>query len=248
MNRKTRTFQFEILQLCLLIVFAGGHGFVLSSCSGPDGVDYALTEKEGFETIARMKTTRGEFAIRFFPEKAPNHVKNFVQLCGAGSYDGTYFHRVSPGFMIQGGDPNTRDDDSSNDGRGGHSYLGPGSALEAEFSDLPHRRGTVSMARSSHPDSAGSQFFILLADAPSLDGEYTVFGQVTEGLDVAAEIAEEPGTPVADLGGIAPAVHQYIEKCWLEDTRVEVGPKGNEAIPTKEPTTNPKGTSTAGAQ
>jgi cyclophilin family peptidyl-prolyl cis-trans isomerase len=94
------------------------------------------------------------------------------------------------------------------------------------------------MARSTHPDSAGSQFFILLADAPSFDGEYTVFGQVASGIDVVARIADEPGTPVADLGGFNPTVQQYIERCWLEDTQVEVSPTGEKEIRAQEPTTS----------
>jgi cyclophilin family peptidyl-prolyl cis-trans isomerase len=239
----------EILPFLLLAILALGLAPVSSACSSGNRDNYELTEKEEFETIARIETTKGEFAIRFFPEQAPNHAKNFVQLCGSGAYDGTYFHRVSPGFMIQGGDPNTRDDDTSNDGRGGHAYFGPGSVLKAEFNDLCHTAGTVSMARTSQPDSAGSQFFILLADAPSFDGKHTVFGQITEGIDVVARIAEEPGTPVDGLGGFNPTVHQYIEKCWLEEKEVEVsGTAGKEEFHSQEPTTSAADSPTASVQ
>lgn len=139
------------------------------------------------QTRAVIHTRFGEIQLRFFPEDAPNHVKNFLELARKGFYNGTTFHRVIPGFMIQGGDPLTRDADRSRHGTGGPDYR-----LKAEFSDRPHNRGTLSMARSAHPDSAGSQFFICVADAPHLDGQYTVFGEVTEGMDVVDKIAAEP--------------------------------------------------------
>ncbi len=135
------------------------------------------------KTRAVIRTAHGDMTIEFFPEAAPNHVNNFTVLARKGFYDGTTFHRVIPGFMIQGGDPNSRKADRSLHGTGGPEYQ-----LKAEFNDKPHRRGTVSMARSRHPDSAGSQFFICVADAPHLDGQYTVFGQVVDGMDVADKI------------------------------------------------------------
>ncbi len=131
-----------------------------------------------------ISTDYGDIHLEFFPEVAPNHVKNFLNLASSGFYDGTTFHRVIPQFMIQGGDPNTKDDDPSNDGMGG-----PGYTIDAEFSDISHERGILSMARASDPDSAGSQFFIMQDDAPHLDGKYSVFGKVTKGLDVVDEIA-----------------------------------------------------------
>ncbi len=135
------------------------------------------------DEVAVLETIKGRIVLEFFPEVAPNHVKNFKKLAQEKFYDGTTFHRVIPGFMIQGGDPNTKDDDPSNDGRGG-----PGYAVKAEFSSRPHVRGTLSMARSSDPDSAGSQFFICVARSPWLDGKYTVFGRAIEGMDVVDRI------------------------------------------------------------
>lgn len=137
------------------------------------------------KTRAVIHTRLGDITLRFFPEVAPNHVHNFIQLAQKGFYDKTTFHRVIPGFMIQGGDPNTKDDNRANDGQGG-----PGYTLKAEFNKRPHQRGTLSMARAADPDSAGSQFFICVADAPHLDGQYTVFGEVVEGMDVVDAIAD----------------------------------------------------------
>ena len=133
--------------------------------------------------IAVIETNFGNIVIQLFPDVAPGHVENFVKLAQDGFYDGTTFHRVIPGFMIQGGDPNSKDDDRSNDGQGG-----PGYTINAEFSDVPHKRGILSMARAQDPNSAGSQFFIVVADSNFLDGQYSVFGEVIEGMDVADKI------------------------------------------------------------
>jgi len=121
----------------------------------------------------------GTFFIEFFPEEAPNTVHNFLELVESGYYDGTVFHRIIPGFMIQGGDPNTKDPDSDRRlwGQGG-----PGYTIFEEFNTFQHDRGIISMARSEHKDSAGSQFFIVHRDSPHLDGEYTVFGRLVPGL------------------------------------------------------------------
>ncbi|AQV03000.1 peptidyl-prolyl cis-trans isomerase [Desulfococcus multivorans] len=135
---------------------------------------------------AIIQTRFGNIVLKFFPDVAPNHVHNFIELARKGFYDGTTFHRVIPGFMIQGGDPNSRDADRMRHGTGG-----PGHQLKAEFNSRPHKRGTLSMARSRHPDSAGSQFFICVAEAPSLDGQYTVFGEVAEGMAVVDAIVSE---------------------------------------------------------
>ncbi len=121
----------------------------------------------------------GEVVLRFFPDVAPGHVNNFVKLSKEGFYNGTTFHRVIPGFMIQGGDPNSKTSDRSSHGMGG-----PGHKVKAEFNSKPHTRGIVSMARANDPDSAGSQFFICVADANFLDWQYTVFGEVVSGMDV----------------------------------------------------------------
>src|SRR4030066_1468435 len=139
--------------------------------------------KKMAETRAVIETKFGNIELKFFPDVAPNHVKNFIELAKKGFYDGTTFHRVIPGFMIQGGDPNSKDPDKSKHGMGG-----PGYTIKAEFNEKPHKKGTLSMARSEHPDSAGSQFFICVADAPFLNRQYTVFGEVVSGMDVADKI------------------------------------------------------------
>lgn len=125
----------------------------------------------------------GQITLKFFPDVAPNHVRNFLKLAGEKFYDGTTFHRVIPGFMIQGGDPNSKNQD-----RAMHGMGGPGHKVKAEFNSKPHKRGVVSMARSNDPDSAGSQFFICVADANFLDWQYTAFGEVTSGMEVADKI------------------------------------------------------------
>jgi len=136
------------------------------------------------DKVAEIKTDAGEIHIRFFPDVAPNHVKNFIDLAQKGFYNGTKFHRVIPGFMIQGGDPNTISGNPNTWGTGGNGE----NYVKAEFSRVPHRRGIVSMARAGHPDSASSQFFIMVAEAPSLNGQYSVFGQVVKGMEVADKI------------------------------------------------------------
>ena len=143
--------------------------------------------KKMSETKAIIETKLGNVELKFFPEVAPNHVSNFIELAKKGTYDGTTFHRVIPGFMIQGGDPNSTSPDKSKHGMGG-----PGYTIKAEFNDKPHKRGTLSMARAQHPDSAGSQFFICVADAPFLNKQYTVFGEVASGMDVADKIVSQP--------------------------------------------------------
>lgn len=135
------------------------------------------------EEVAVMETNMGRIVLMFFPDKAPNHVENFKKLAKKGFYDGTKFHRVIPGFMIQGGDPNSKNDDRSDDGMGD-----PGYKIKAEFNDVHHSKGILSMARSNDPDSAGSQFFIMVAEAPFLDNQYTAFGRAVEGMDVADKI------------------------------------------------------------
>ncbi|MCE2498024.1 MAG: peptidylprolyl isomerase [Nitrosopumilaceae archaeon] len=123
--------------------------------------------------MAVLETQMGTIVIEFFPAAAPNHVSNFVTLAESGFYDGTLFHRIIPGFMIQGGDPNTISGDPRTWGTGG-----PPHSVDAEFNDMPHDRGIVSMARSQDPNSAGSQFFIVHQNSNFLDGQYTVFGRI----------------------------------------------------------------------
>ncbi|MGH7164669.1 MAG: peptidylprolyl isomerase [Nitrospiraceae bacterium] len=140
------------------------------------------------EPIAVIKTKFGEMEIKFFPDLAPKHVENFIKLAKDGVYNGTIFHRVIPGFMIQGGDPNTKDPAKKET----YGQGGPGYNIKAEFNDTPHKRGIVSMARAADPDSAGSQFFIVVEDSPFLNGKYTVFGEVVKGIGVADKIVSQP--------------------------------------------------------
>jgi cyclophilin family peptidyl-prolyl cis-trans isomerase len=159
--------------------------------------------------IAELHTSSGEIDMRFFPDKAPGHVKNFIDLAEKGFYNGTKFHRVIPGFMIQGGDPNTISGDPSTWGTGGS-----GKNIPAEFNDIHHKRGIVSMARSQSPNSASSQFFICVADAGFLDRQYTVFGEVTKGMDVADKIVS------ADRGAQdRPNNPTTIEKIVIRDAK-----------------------------
>jgi peptidyl-prolyl cis-trans isomerase B (cyclophilin B) len=141
---------------------------------------------------AIIETRLGNIEIEFLDDKAPGHVKNFTDLAKKGFYDGTTFHRVIPGFMIQGGDPNTKDATGS---RARHGTGGPGYNIKAEFNDTPHKRGIVSMARSQDPDSAGSQFFIVVKDSNFLDRQYTAFGRVVSGMEVADKIVNSPRDP-----------------------------------------------------
>ena len=150
---------------------------------------------------AQITTTEGEMVIEFWPDVAPKTVENFKTLAQKGFYDGTCFHRIIKGFMIQGGDPLTRDPAAEN--RWGTG--GPGYQIKAEFNDRSHQRGVISMARSANPDSAGSQFFICDGDASFLDRQYTAFGKLIKGEDVLAKIA---GTPVGSSGSGEPSKPQ----------------------------------------
>jgi len=138
-------------------------------------------------TEALIETNFGKIKIKLLPEIAPETVRNFITLTKSNFYDGTLFHRVIPKFMIQGGDPNTKESDKSVWGQGG-----PGYNLKAEFNSRSHLRGIVSMARSTDPDSAGSQFFIVTSDSTFLDRQYTVFAEVVEGLEIADKIVNLP--------------------------------------------------------
>ena len=134
-----------------------------------------------------VKTSFGNIKFSLLPDIATETVRNFSQLAKSGFYNGTLFHRIIPGFMIQGGDPNTKNPDKSTWGQGG-----PGYNLKAEFNTRSHLRGIVSMARATDPDSAGSQFFIVTSDSTFLDRQYTVFGEVVEGIEVADKIVNLP--------------------------------------------------------
>jgi peptidyl-prolyl cis-trans isomerase B (cyclophilin B) len=190
--------------------------------------------------FVRMFTEEGEILIALFPDLAPRHVDNFYHLAASGFYDDTTFHRIVPGFVIQGGDPNSKDRDPRNDGQGGPTLaevltaeeieqLSQASAiledkgytglpldsranLKAEFSkSAKHLRGTLSMARAKDHDSAGSQFFVCVAVTTMLDGQYTVFGNVVTGMDVADAIVSAPTDPAK--GRESPAVAVQITRC-----------------------------------
>ena len=139
------------------------------------------------DDLVIIETTKGVIKLKLFIELAPNHSLNFKKLCNSGFYDGTSFHRVIKDFMIQGGDILSRDKDRNNDGTGSAGWN-----IDSEFSDVSHKRGILSMARSRDPNSAGSQFFICVKDSPWLDEQYTVFGEVLEGIDVVDKIVKSP--------------------------------------------------------
>jgi len=142
-----------------------------------------ITSLAEADEVAVITTNFGSIVLRFYPAIAPNHVSNFKSLAQSKFYDGTTFHRVIPGFMIQGGDPNSKDDKLDNDGSG----RGP-RTLAAEFSNIKHERGILSTARGQDPNSASCQFFIMVTKYPSLDGQYTVFGKVVKGMEVVDKI------------------------------------------------------------
>ena len=156
-------------------------GEAQSSTSG-EGTLYTPSYKPNGNEIAVIKTPKGTIKFKFYADDAPSHAAAFIELTKKGFYNGTKFHRVEPGFVVQGGDPLSKTDDPMV-GTGG-----PGYNLKAEFNDQKHLDGTVAMARSQSPDSAGSQFYICLGAQPFLDGKYTVFGQVVEGMDVVRAI------------------------------------------------------------
>jgi peptidyl-prolyl cis-trans isomerase B (cyclophilin B) len=142
------------------------------------------------DEVAVIKTSEGDMVVQFWNDAAPNTIENFKKLARSGFHDGTIFHRIVKGFMIQGGDPNSKDlGKESSYGQGG-----PGYKIKAEFNDRSHERGVISMARSSDPDSAGSQFFICLASVPRLDHQYTTFGKLIKGDDVLEKIGDTPVT------------------------------------------------------
>jgi len=200
----------------------------------------AAAAQAGEPLFARMETGEGNILLVFYPELAPHHVDNFVHLSRTGFYDGSKFHRIVPGFVIQGGDPNSKDADPRNDGQGGPTMTdvltadeleqiqqvndllerkgyagldGPAN-LKAEFSQtVKHVRGTLSMARSQAVDSAGSQFFICVAVTVPLDGKYTVFGQAVTGMDVADIIVNAEQNPAA--GRDAPRNPVAIDKVTI---------------------------------
>ena len=157
----------------------------MATYTKPSGDELQTLAGEAKTARARITTPKGKIVFTFYPDDAPLHSAAFIKLARAGFYDGLTFHRYEPGFVIQGGDPS------------GNGTGGPGYNLEAEFNEHPHIKGTVAMARSSNPNSAGSQFYICLGDAPFLNRQYTVFGHVIEGQNVVDQIrAGDPMTTV----------------------------------------------------
>jgi peptidyl-prolyl cis-trans isomerase B (cyclophilin B) len=196
-----------------LLVLASVSSFAAASKPKPKkkppakAIDYA-------HAVAILRTERGDVTIRFFFDRAPNHVRNFIDLAASGFYAGTLFHRVIPGFVLQGGDPLTKDPKNAfvwgNAGK--TDAKGLPVTLKPEFNETAHKRGIVSMARSSAPDSASSQFFIVLKDYPSLDHQCTAFGEVVKGMDVVDRIVAEsnPDSANANLG--RPRTYQKLVK------------------------------------
>jgi peptidyl-prolyl cis-trans isomerase B (cyclophilin B) len=183
-----RTITLAITLACAAALLASAAGIAQTAKKGkkkmtPAPRDYATTQ-------ATLQTDLGDITIKFFYDKAPRHVENFIDLSAKGFYDGTMFHRVIPGFMIQGGDPNTKkpEDPHNPYGTGGNGN----NRLKAEFNDVSLKRGIVSMARSTDPNSASSQFFIVVKDSPFLDNQYSAFAEVVTGMNVADQIANVP--------------------------------------------------------
>ncbi len=170
----------------------------------PDVSQIDVDDLDMSKTTVVLSTNYGNMTLAFYPEKAPNHVRNFLKLAQSGFYDGTKFHRVLSGFMIQGGCPNTREGATGTPGTGG-----PGWAVNAEFNDVKHVRGILSMARSQDPNSAGSQFFIVHGVASHLDGQYTAFGVLADGFPALDDIAAVPVGGPQGSEPLAP-VHLYF--------------------------------------
>ncbi len=174
------------VSLILILVFAincDGGKKNMSEENQAENTGEATAENLITDEHMFIETNLGTIEIEFYPELAPNHVSAIQYLVREGFYDGTKFHRVIPNFMIQGGDPHSKLDDRSMHGTGGPDFN-----IRQEFSRRSHKRGIASMARSQHPDSAGSQFFIMVADVPQLDGQYSVWGNVVVGMDVVDKI------------------------------------------------------------
>ncbi len=165
---------------------------ILLGCSKKNQVEPPQSNQpvSSSNEVAVIKTSEGDMVVQFWTDAAPNTVENFKKLARAGFYDGTIFHRIVRGFMIQGGDPLSKDEAKENS----YGTGGPGYSIKAEFNDHSHERGVISMARDPNPDSAGSQFFICLAPVPRLDHQYTTFGKLIKGDDVLEKIGNTPVT------------------------------------------------------
>lgn len=179
--------------------------------AAPQAADGDTKTEAAAKEVAVFKTKHGEMVVEFWPEVAPKTVENFKKLAKEKFYDGTAFHRIMKGFMIQGGDPLTKD--PANADRFGQG--GPGHSIKAEFNPRKHVRGVLSMARSASPDSAGSQFFICLADAPFLDNKYTTFGKLIKGDDVLVKLGD-----VAVVPNRSGEVSKPVDRQEVESVRI----------------------------
>jgi len=177
------------------------------------------------QEVAVISTEFGDMVVEFYPESAPKHVESFKILAAEGYFDGTTFHRVIPGFVIQGGDPNSKDEDRLNDGSGGRAgkYYGYGDennqdtwVIPAEFNDSLHLKGTLSMARTNEENSASSQFFICAAATPRLNGKYTVFGKVIKGVEIIDQIVSVPTPKYEDPIYQGPDMDNPLEKIEMK--------------------------------
>ncbi len=170
-----------------------------------------MSNPNATEEVAIIKTSAGDMVVEFWSDVAPKTVENFKKLAREGFYDGTAFHRVIRGFMIQGGDPLTKD--PKQEARWGTGD--PGYKIKAEFNDRSHQKGVLSMARSASPDSAGCQFFIVHGDASFLDRQYTAFGKVLKGLDVLDQIAATPCKAAGERSPSRPVERQHVTSVTL---------------------------------
>lgn len=191
-----------------------------------------------------LETSQGEITIKPYFDKAPNHVKAMIDLAASGFYDGTLFHRVIPGFIVQTGDPLTKDTAKMPVwGTGGATDAkGNKVTLKAEFSPAPHRRGVVSMAHAvNEPDSASSQFFIVVKDSPLLDGQWTAVGEVVAGLEVVDKIVAESNADTADRSGGKPRTYQKLVRArWVDAAATPSFPLVGDAPPAPAPTPAPR--------
>src|SRR5215831_12890277 len=187
------------LTLCCLLGFALGAANIRAEENTP---------MNSSNEVAVIKTSEGEMVVQFWTDAAPNTIDNFKKLARQGFYDGTIFHRIVKGFMIQGGDPNSKDPAKENS----YGQGGPGYNIKAEFNDHGHQRGVISMARGPDPDSAGSQFFICLAPVPRLNHQYTTFGKLVKGDDVLEKIGDTPVTKNSMGEPSKPTKRVVIEK------------------------------------
>jgi cyclophilin family peptidyl-prolyl cis-trans isomerase len=181
---------------------------VMAFQGAPEGLDFMTHPAEELgDFMVMLQTNRGNMLVEFYPDKAPNHVRNFLDLSYTGFYEGVQFHRVSPTFMIQGGCPNTKTNRRNTWGTGSGPRM-----LDAEFNDTKHERGILSMARGPSPNSGSCQFFVMTTEYPSLDNQYSVFGKLADGYDTLDKIANAEGQRNPRDGTVKPTSPQQIER------------------------------------